>query len=175
MLCTRSWTESSQKSSSKKEFKDVFFEYPTRPDSMILKGLDLKIETGKAVALVWPSGSGKSTIVAIIESRLVSQEPKACLQELSDKTLHTLHKPQASDDDAYIVGNLVWCSRLSEGYGTYCGERRVQLSGSQKQSKREQLPEPYRRIQKSCWWLTSSLQNSDTIAVIKNGQVAEEV
>lgn len=40
-------------------FKDVRFAYPTRPDNMIFNGLNLKIESGKTVALVGPSGGGK--------------------------------------------------------------------------------------------------------------------
>jgi ATP-binding cassette, subfamily B (MDR/TAP), member 1 len=40
-------------------FKNVEFTYPTRPDNLILKGLNLHIEPGKTVALVGPSGGGK--------------------------------------------------------------------------------------------------------------------
>lgn len=49
------------------EFKNVFFQYPTRPDQMILRGLTLRIEEGRTVALVGQSGSGKSTIIGLIE------------------------------------------------------------------------------------------------------------
>lgn len=49
------------------ELKNVFFSYPSRPDQMIFKGLSLKIEAGKTVALVGQSGSGKSTIIGLIE------------------------------------------------------------------------------------------------------------
>jgi ATP-binding cassette subfamily B (MDR/TAP) protein 1 len=49
------------------EFNNVYFAYPTRPDQMIFKGLNLKIDAGKTVALVGPSGSGKSTIIGLIE------------------------------------------------------------------------------------------------------------
>jgi ATP-binding cassette subfamily B (MDR/TAP) protein 1 len=49
------------------EFNNVFFAYPTRPDQMIFKGLNLKIDAGKTMALVGPSGSGKSTVIGLIE------------------------------------------------------------------------------------------------------------
>jgi ATP-binding cassette subfamily B (MDR/TAP) protein 1 len=49
------------------ELNNVFFAYPTRTDQMIFKGLNLKIDAGKTVALVGPSGSGKSTIFGLID------------------------------------------------------------------------------------------------------------
>lgn len=49
------------------ELKNVFFAYPSRPDQMVFKGLNLKIRQGTSVALVGPSGSGKSTIIGLIE------------------------------------------------------------------------------------------------------------
>lgn len=45
----------------------MVFSYPTRPNTTVLKGLDLSILHGKTVALVGPSGCGKSTIVQLIE------------------------------------------------------------------------------------------------------------
>jgi ABC-type multidrug transport system fused ATPase/permease subunit len=49
------------------EFKNVSFNYPTRPDVQVLKNFTLKIEPNKTVALVGSSGSGKSTIVGLLE------------------------------------------------------------------------------------------------------------
>ena len=49
------------------ELKNVFFAYPSRPNQLILKGLSLKIESGRTIALVGQSGSGKSTIIGLIE------------------------------------------------------------------------------------------------------------
>jgi ATP-binding cassette subfamily B (MDR/TAP) protein 1 len=49
------------------EFRDVKFSYPTRPDIVILKKLNLMIKPGMTVAFVGPSGSGKSTSVQLLQ------------------------------------------------------------------------------------------------------------
>jgi ATP-binding cassette, subfamily B (MDR/TAP), member 1 len=49
------------------KFKRVRFQYPSRPDVEVLKGLDLSIEPGKTVALVGSSGCGKSTCIQLIQ------------------------------------------------------------------------------------------------------------
>ncbi|CEO60150.1 Putative Multidrug/pheromone exporter, ABC superfamily [Penicillium brasilianum] len=48
-------------------FKEVTFSYPARPDTRILHGLDLRIQSGQFAALVGPSGAGKSTIISLVE------------------------------------------------------------------------------------------------------------
>ena len=47
--------------------ENVRFNYPSRPDVPILKGVTLTFPPGKTAALVGASGSGKSTIVALVE------------------------------------------------------------------------------------------------------------
>lgn len=49
------------------EFKNVDFNYPTRPDLKILNNLSITMEAGKTTAFVGPSGSGKFTIIQIVE------------------------------------------------------------------------------------------------------------
>lgn len=49
------------------QFKGVYFNYPSRPDSPILQGLDLTVPAGKTVGLVGGSGSGKSTLVSLLQ------------------------------------------------------------------------------------------------------------
>lgn len=49
------------------EFEHVRFTYPSRPDSIVLKDFNLKVEAGKTVALVGASGSGKSTAIALVQ------------------------------------------------------------------------------------------------------------
>lgn len=49
------------------EFEDVTFEYPTRPDKVVLDKFNLNIRAGQQVALVGASGSGKSTVLSLVE------------------------------------------------------------------------------------------------------------
>ncbi|KAE9454186.1 hypothetical protein C3L33_13930, partial [Rhododendron williamsianum] len=49
------------------DLRNVFFSYPSRPNEMIFRSLNLKIDAGKTVALIGNSGSGKSTIIGLIE------------------------------------------------------------------------------------------------------------
>ncbi|KPM36679.1 Multidrug resistance protein 1 [Neonectria ditissima] len=45
----------------------VGFAYPLRPRLQVLRDIDIKIESGKMVALVGASGCGKSTMIALLE------------------------------------------------------------------------------------------------------------
>jgi len=49
------------------QFRSVKFNYPSRPDVMVLKDLSVIIEPGQTLALVGPSGCGKSTSVSLLE------------------------------------------------------------------------------------------------------------
>ncbi|XP_078519721.1 ATP-dependent translocase ABCB1 [Lissotriton helveticus] len=48
-------------------FKNVMFNYPTRPDVQVLQGLNVKVKKGQTLALVGSSGCGKSTSVQLLE------------------------------------------------------------------------------------------------------------
>lgn len=49
------------------EYSEVYFSYPTRPSTSVLKGLNLTVQNGKTVAIVGASGSGKSTVIQLLE------------------------------------------------------------------------------------------------------------
>ncbi|XP_004239490.2 ABC transporter B family member 15 [Solanum lycopersicum] len=145
------------------ELKNVFFYYPSRPDQAIFQGMNLKIESGKTVALVGQSGSGKSTIIGLIERfydpikgqvliddrdiksynlkslrsqiALVSQEPTLFAGSIRENIIYG--KEEATESEikkAAIRANAhEFISAMEDGYETYCGERGVQLSGGQRQ------------------------------------------
>ncbi|KAK8864612.1 protoheme IX farnesyltransferase [Kwoniella newhampshirensis] len=48
------------------ELRSVDFAYPSRPDSKVLNGLNLRIDKGERIALVGGSGSGKSSIQLLL-------------------------------------------------------------------------------------------------------------
>ena len=48
------------------EFKHVYFAYPTNPEHVILKDINMTIMPGQKVALVGYSGSGKSSVIQLL-------------------------------------------------------------------------------------------------------------
>ncbi|KAM0935671.1 putative ABC-type xenobiotic transporter [Dioscorea sansibarensis] len=145
------------------ELKGVDFCYPSRPDDMIFRDLDLTVNAGKTMALVGMSGSGKSTVLSLIfrfydptagkvmvDGRdirefklqslrnhigLVQQEPALFATTIYENILYG--KDDASEAEvveaAKISNAHSFISALPEGYSTMVGERGVQLSGGQKQ------------------------------------------
>ncbi|OUM68098.1 hypothetical protein PIROE2DRAFT_4233 [Piromyces sp. E2] len=145
------------------EFQDVRFNYPSRPNVEVLKGISFKCLPGQTVALVGASGSGKSTTVQLLERfynkksgrilldgkdiedynvkwvrsqiGLVSQEPT-----LFDNTVAkniAINSPNATQEQIEEAAKLAnaheFIKKLSNGYETSTGERGLQMSGGQKQ------------------------------------------
>ncbi|XWS62178.1 hypothetical protein CRYUN_Cryun07bG0188800 [Craigia yunnanensis] len=145
------------------ELRGVHFSYPSRPDVVIFKDFDLKVRSGKSMALVGQSGSGKSSVLALIlrfydptagkvmiDGRdirklklkslrkhigLVQQEPALFATSIYENILYG--KEGASESEVIEAAKLAnahsFISSLPQGYSTKVGERGVQLSGGQKQ------------------------------------------
>ena len=75
------------------EFRNVTFSYEKGRDP-VLKGINLKIERGKSVAIVGRTGSGKTTLVRLIPRLFDPQEGQVLLdgQDLREIPLMTLRK-----------------------------------------------------------------------------------
>ncbi|KAH9535053.1 hypothetical protein CY35_17G034100 [Sphagnum magellanicum] len=145
------------------ELQDVQFAYPSRPDVMVFKNFNLKVNAGTTVAMVGQSGSGKSTIIGLIERfydplqgsvmidgrniqnlhlqslrqhiGLVSQEPTLFAGTIRDNIAYG--KKDATEAEIIEAARAAnahnFISALPNGYQTFSGERGVQLSGGQKQ------------------------------------------
>ena len=77
------------------EFKDVSFEYPSRPGEQVLKNLSLRIASQKITAIVGDSGAGKSTISKLLMRLYDPQKGSIILdgkdiKEIDTQNLHAL-------------------------------------------------------------------------------------
>lgn len=70
------------------ELKGIYFSYPSRPDTAILQGLNLRVPSGKTVGLVGGSGSGKSTIISLLQRFYDPIEGEIFLDGYKIKKLH---------------------------------------------------------------------------------------
>nr|CAB3447576.1 unnamed protein product [Digitaria exilis]CAB3479591.1 unnamed protein product [Digitaria exilis] len=145
------------------ELRGVEFRYPSRPDVVVFKGLDLLMKAGKSMALVGMSGSGKSTVLSLIlrfydpiagrilidgkdvkklklkslrmHIGLVQQEPALFATTIYENIMYG--KDGATEAEVIEAAKLAnahsFISSLPEGYQTKVGERGVQLSGGQRQ------------------------------------------
>jgi len=48
-------------------YNSIEFAYPTRPNTLVLQGLNIEVKPGQTVALVGQSGCGKSTTIQLLE------------------------------------------------------------------------------------------------------------
>jgi ATP-binding cassette subfamily B protein len=144
-------------------FKNVGFNYPSRPSQLALRNFSLAIEHGETVALVGPSGAGKTTVfqrllgfyqpqsghiqidgidiatVGLSEIRrsigIVPQDTVL----FADSVLENIRygRPDATDDEVYEAAQAAaahdFIDRLPERFETFVGEHGVRLSGGQQQ------------------------------------------
>lgn len=144
-------------------FDDVYFEYPSRPEMAVLKGINMDIMPGQKIALVGQSGSGKSTIASLLMRLYPWQKGSITLDGMSinDMDLSSYRsvyalvpqevllfggsirenilygRPQASEEElmnaARTSNSLEFIQSFPQGFETIVGERGIKLSGGQRQ------------------------------------------
>jgi len=145
------------------EFVDVEFNYPSRKDVDVLKGINITVPVGGKIALVGQSGSGKSTIAQLLMSFYEIDSGKIFIdgKGMQDFNLTELRRqigvvpqevllfggtirenisygdPNASDDmivnAAKKSNSWEFISSFPDGLDTVIGERGIKLSGGQRQ------------------------------------------
>ena len=144
------------------EFKNVKFKY-TDDEELTLKGLNLKLETQKKIAIIGKSGNGKSTIFNLLLRYFDTTEGEILIdgvniKELTEQSLRDnisiirqapflfnisiienfrIVKPDASIEEIRDVCKKAYIDdyimSLPDKYETIIGEGGVNLSGGQKQ------------------------------------------
>ena len=142
-------------------FKNVSFSYNNRHN--VLSNINIKIQSGKNIALVGPSGGGKTTFCSLIPRFYEVNDGCITIDgiDIKDIKLKSLRKsigivqqdvylfsgsikenisygrPGASENEIIEAAQKAniheFIMSLEHGYDTYTGERGVKLSGGQKQ------------------------------------------
>ena len=144
-------------------FREVTFEYPSRPDLPALKRFNLEVASGETVALVGPSGAGKTTVFQLLlrfydpqegavlldeinlrhadptevrsKMSLVPQDPVIFAANARENILYG--RPDASDEQIAAAADAAKASEFIESlpdkYLSFLGQKGILLSGGQRQ------------------------------------------
>ncbi|MCL4146268.1 UNVERIFIED_CONTAM: hypothetical protein GTU68_010139, partial [Idotea baltica] len=145
------------------QFKQVTFEYPTRDDVPVLKGINLQVRSGEKIALVGSSGAGKSTIASLLLRFYPDYGGEISIdgQDIHDFDLTAYRqnfgivpqeiilfggtirenigygKPNSTEAEIIEAARKAnaydFISKFPEGLDTVVGERGIKLSGGQRQ------------------------------------------
>ncbi len=144
-------------------FRDLSFEYPSRPDESVLQGISFHIKANQVVALVGASGAGKTTITSLLlklheptKGQILFDENNSTSIPLSTLRSQIALVPQ----DIFLFGGSIrenisygdpgaseqqvveaakqanaweFINRFPDQLDTIVGERGTQLSGGQRQ------------------------------------------
>jgi ABC-type multidrug transport system fused ATPase/permease subunit len=155
--------QSGKNSAGEIEFREVSFNYPSRPDFTVLKNVSFKVRPGETVALVGSSGSGKSTMASLILRFYDPSGGKVLVDGQDTKTISLTElrrqialvpqdvilfagsirdniaygRPNATEAEieeaARKANALDFILSFPDQFKTLVGERGIQLSGGQRQ------------------------------------------
>ena len=99
------------------EYNDVWFRYQTE---WVLKGINLRIEKGKTIALVGQSGSGKSTLVDLLPRFYDIEKGSIMIDrtDVRDASLHDLRGLMGNVNQEAILFNDTFFNNIAFGVDT---------------------------------------------------------
>ena len=145
------------------ELANLYFHYPSKPDTPALDGFSLRVAPGETVAVVGPSGAGKSTLFQLVqrfydpeggELRLDGvayrdADPHAIRERIAVVPQETVifaasaleniryGRPEATEAEVWAAAEAAhaeaFLKDLPNGIHSYLGESGTRLSGGQRQ------------------------------------------
>jgi ABC-type multidrug transport system fused ATPase/permease subunit len=145
------------------QFKNTYFSYPSRKDSLIINNLSLMINPGEQIAFVGVSGVGKTTITKLLMRFYDVNKGSIFIdnKNINEYNIHDLRKSIGIVPQDIILfansikENLLYANKeatenemidaakkanahefimnFKDGYNTIVGERGIELSGGQRQ------------------------------------------
>uniref|UniRef100_A0A3Q2Z3Q5 ATP-binding cassette, sub-family B (MDR/TAP), member 4 n=1 Tax=Hippocampus comes TaxID=109280 RepID=A0A3Q2Z3Q5_HIPCM len=73
------------------EFKNICFNYPSRPDVQVLNNMSLSVKSGQTIALVGSSGCGKSTTIQLLQRFYDPQQGSVSVDGHDIRSLNIRH------------------------------------------------------------------------------------
>ncbi|RMF75940.1 MAG: ATP-binding cassette domain-containing protein [Planctomycetota bacterium] len=109
------------------EFHHVGFSYPSAPDKLVLRDIDLTVRKGEVVALVGPNGSGKTTLMSLLMRFYAPTEGRILIDghDICDVTLASLRRQVGLVTQEAIVFSGTVAENIAYGVDEPIDEQRV--------------------------------------------------